>query len=293
MKPPSFEYRRAESFAHAGEILSSHGDDAKILAGGQTLIPMLNFRLARPKLLVDISNIPGRDQVTDEPDGIRVKATTVHRYVEKSAAVQEKLPLLHQAIKHIAHFQIRNKGTLGGSIANADPAAELPAMSLVFDATFDVSSRRGHRIISANDFFITYMTTLLEPDEILESVFFALPPKGSGWGFQEIARRSGDYALAGSTAVVAVDGAGRCVHARVVLFGVAPTPVRATQAEDLLLGQTYSQELVKEAAHLVQQVVDPEPDVHVTAEYRRSVSEVLTVRVLDDAFRRAGARAYH
>ena len=262
MKPPSFEYRRAESFAHAGEILSSHGDDAKILAGGQTLIPMLNFRLARPKLLVDISNIPGRDQVTDEPDGIRVKATTVHRYVEKSAAVQEKLPLLHQAIKHIAHFQIRNKGTLGGSIANADPAAELPAMSLVFDATFDVSSRRGHRIISANDFFITYMTTLLEPDEILESVFFALPPKGSGWGFQEIARRSGDYALAGSTA-------------------------------DLLLGQTYSQELVKEAAHLVQQVVDPEPDVHVTAEYRRSVSEVLTVRVLDDAFRRAGARAYH
>ena len=293
MKPPSFEYRRAESFAHAGELLSSNGGDAKILAGGQTLIPMLNFRLARPKLLVDISNIPGRDQVTTEADGIRVKATTVHRFVEKSVAVQEKLPLLYQAIRHIAHFQIRNKGTLGGSIANADPAAELPAMSLVFDATFDVSSRRGHRVISANDFFITYMTTQLEPDEILESVFFALPPKDSGWGFQEVARRSGDYALAGSTAVVALDGTGNCVHARVVLFGVAPTPVRATQAEDMLLGQTYSPDLVKEAARLVQHVVDPEPDVHVTAAYRRSVSEVLTARVLDDAFRRAGARAYH
>ena len=207
--------------------------------------------------------------------------------------MQERLPLLYHAIKHIAHFQIRNKGTLGGSIANADPAAELPAMSLAFDATFDVSSHRGNRRISANEFFITYMTTSLEPDEVLESVFFALPPAGSGWGFQEIARRSGDYALAGSTAVVALDDSGRCVHARVVLFGVAPTPVRATQAEDVLLEQTYSQDLVKEAARLVQRVVDPEPDVHVTAEYRRSVSEVLTVRVLDDAFRRAGARAYH
>ncbi len=293
MKPPSFEYRRAEDFTHAAELLSSYGDGAKLLAGGQTLIPMLNFRLARPKLLVDISNIANRDKVTDEAGGIRIQATTVHRFVEKSALVQGKLPLLHNAIQHIAHFQIRNKGTLGGSIANADPAAELPAMSLVLDATFDVSSRRGRRSISANEFYITYMTTSLEPDEVLESVFFELPPTGSGWGFQEVSRRSGDYALVGSTAVVALDGSGKCVHARVVLFGVAPTPVRATQAEDILLGQVYSQELVKEAARLVQEVVDPEPDVHVTAAYRRSVSEVLTIRVLDDAFRRAGARSFH
>jgi len=289
MKPPPFDYRRAESLAHACDLLSEHGEDAKILAGGQTLIPMLNYRLARPKMLIDISNIPERDQVADEAHGIRVRATTVYRHVERSASVEKRLPLLRKAIQHVAHFQIRNKGTLGGSIANADPAAEMPAMSLVFDAQMDVASKRGRRSIPACEFFTTYMTTALQQDEVLESVFFEEPPKRSGWGFEEVARRSGDYALVGSTAIVSLDDSGKCVRARVVLFGVAPTPVRATESENLLLGQRYSPALVKEAAPLVQMVVDPEADVHVTAAYRRSVSEVLTARVLEDAFRRASA----
>ena len=289
MKPPSFEYQRAQSFEHACELLSNNGDGTKILAGGQTLIPMLNFRLARPTLLVDISDVPNRNGVVEESAGLRIKATSTHRFVERSLSVATRLPLLQTAVQHIAHVQVRSKGTLGGSIANADPASELSAMALALDAVLDVVSVRGRRSIAASDFFITYMTTSLEPDEVVESVFFAEPPRRSGWGFQEVARRSGDYALVGSAAVVTLDAADRCVRARVVLFGVAPTPVRAVEAEEALLGQAYSPHRVKEAAALVQLVIDPEPDVHVTADYRRSVAEVLTVRVLDDAFGRASA----
>ena len=287
MKPPVFDYCRAESLEHACELLSEHGEDAKLLAGGQTLIPMLNFRLARPKILIDISNIPHRNQVVEEATGIRIRATSVYRYVERSISVKKRLPLLHHAIKHVAHVQIRNRGTLGGSIANADPAAEMPAMSLVFDAQLDVASKHGRRSVPASEFFTTYMTTALQQDEVLESVFFKEPPRRTGWGFEEVARRSGDYALVGSSAIVSLDDSGICVHARVVLFGVAPTPVRAIESENLLLGQSYSAALVKDASVLVQGVVDPEADVHVTAAYRRSVSEVLTARVLNDAFQQA------
>lgn len=287
MKPAIFDYHQAKDFDHACELLSACGEDSKILAGGQSLIPMMNFRLARPKALIDISNIADRNQVTEEAGGIRVRATTVQRFVEKSRAVQARLPLLHDAIRHIAHLQIRNKGTIGGSIVNADPASELPAMCLALDAELEIKSQSGQRTIPAEEFFVTYMTTSLLPDEILTSILFSEPPKNSGWGFHEVARRSGDYALAGSAAVIALDAAGKCTHARLALFSVAATPVRAKHAEELLIGQVYSAELLKEAAQKIQDVVDPEGDVHVTADYRRSVAEVLTVRALEDAFRRA------
>ena len=278
---------RAHDLDHACELLSSSGEDAKVLAGGQTLIPMLNFRLARPKVLIDISNILDRNQVTDEAEGVRVRATSVQRFVEKSPSVQARLPLLHYAIQHIAHFQIRNKGTLGGSIVNADPASELPAMTLAFDAKLEIKSKRGVRTIPADEFFLSYYTTSIAADEVLASVLFTEPPKRSGWGFYEVARRSGDYALAGSTAVITLDGAGKCTRARVALFGVAPTPVRAADTENLLIGHVYSAALIKEASRKVQTVVDPEADVHVTVDYRRSVAEVLTARAIEDAFRRA------
>lgn len=287
MKPPAFDYRRAENLEHACELLTASGSEAKILAGGQSLIPMMNFRLARPRVLIDIGNIRGHNQVTEEARGIRIRATTVQRFVESSTAVQSRLPLLHNAIQHIAHVQIRNKGTIGGSIVNADPASELPAMCLVLDAELEIKSKAGARTMPAAQFFVTYMTTSLAPDEVLSSILFSVPAKRSGWGFHEVARRSGDYALAGSSAVITLDAADRCTHARIALFGVAATPVRATEAEDLLLGNAYSQALVKEAAQKVQRVLDPESDVHVTADYRRSVAEVLTVRALDDAYRRA------
>ncbi|PUA19701.1 xanthine dehydrogenase family protein subunit M [Glaciimonas sp. PCH181] len=288
MKPPVFDYQRADSIAHACDLLAAFGDDAKILAGGQTLIPMMNFRLARPQVLVDISNITDRNQVTEESDGIRVRATSIQRFVEQCPAIQRRLPVLHKAIQHIAHFQIRNKGTIGGSISNADPASELPAMSLLLDAEFTINSKTEERVIPAEEFFITYMTTSLALDEILSSILFKEPPKNSGWGFHEVARRSGDFALAGSSAVVTLDENGKCTRARIALLGVAATPVRATEAEEMLIGEKYSEELLKTAAQRVQDVVDPESDVHVTKEYRRSVVEVLTVRALEDGFRRAG-----
>ena len=289
MKPPVFDYHRAQNLEHACELLSACAEDSKILAGGQTLIPMMNFRLARPKVLIDISSIAERNQVSEEAGGIRVGATTVQRFVERAASVQARLPLLHFAIQHIAHLQIRNKGTVGGNIANADPASELPAMCLALDAQFEIRSQKGQRRIAPEEFFVTYMTTSLAPDEILSSILFSEPPKGSGWGFHEVARRCGDYALAGSSAVITLDGAGQCTRARIALFGVAATPVRAMEAEQMLLGQVYSADLLKEAAQKVQRVVDPESDVHVTADYRRSVAQVLTVRALDDAFKRANA----
>jgi carbon-monoxide dehydrogenase medium subunit len=290
MKPPVFEYRRAESLDHACELLSVSGEDSKILAGGQTLIPMMNFRLARPKVLIDIGNIADGNQITEEAGGIRIRATTVQRFVEKSTVVRARLPLLQHAIQHIAHFQIRNRGTIGGSIANADPASELPSMSLALDAQFELRGHGKSRTVAATDFFLTYMTTALEPDEILASIRFQEPPLGSGWGFHEVARRSGDFALAGSAAVITLDSGGKCIRARVVLLGVAPTPVRATGTEELLLGQRHSPQLIAEVAHKVQEVVDPESDVHVTAEYRRNVAEVLAVRALNDAFRMADRR---
>ncbi|MDB6087624.1 MAG: xanthine dehydrogenase family protein subunit [Gammaproteobacteria bacterium] len=287
MKPPGFDYHRAASLDEACELLSACGEGAKILAGGQSLIPMMNFRLARPRVLIDISNIAEPNPVSEEPGGIRTRATTVQRVVENSSLVQEKLPLLSYAIRHVAHTQIRNKGTIGGSIANADPASELPAMCLALDAQFELRRHGARRTVPAAELFVTYMTTSLEADEIISSILFAEPPKRSGWGFHELARRSGDYALAGSSAVITLDGANRCTRARIALFGVAATPVRAITAEESLLGQVHSASLVKDAAHLVQGVLEPESDMHVTAAYRRSVAEVLTVRALDDAFRRA------
>jgi CO/xanthine dehydrogenase FAD-binding subunit len=287
MKPAPFDYHRAESFQHACELLSTVGEDSKILAGGQTLIAMLNFRLARPKVLVDISGIADRNHVSSENGSIRIRATTVQRFAEMSTAVRERLPLLSYAIHHIAHLQIRNKGTIGGNLANADPASELPAISLALDAEFEIMSLEGNRTVPVLEFFITSMTTAIAPNEVLTSIRFQVPPAGSGWGFHEVARRSGDYALAGSAAVITLDASGKCSRARIALFGVSPAQVRCQSAEGVLIGQSYSPELLQAAASKIQSDIDPEADVHVTAEYRRSVAETLTIRALEDAFRRA------
>ena len=287
MKPAKFDYHRAESLQHACALLQEHGDDAKILAGGQSLIAAMNFRLATPSVLVDVSNVEQPNLVVDEQNGVRVKATTTQRFAEKHAGLGQRIPVLVHAIEHISHFQVRNKGTVGGSIAHADPASELPAMSLLLDAEFEIESATKKTVVPAEDFFVTYMTTSLQVDEILASVLFKAPPPTSGWGFHEITQRAGDFSLAGSSAVVDLDGDGKCSYARVALFGVDATPVRAREVEDALLGNECSPDLVKEAAAGVRGIIDPETDVHVTGEYRRNAAEALTVRVLEDAFSRA------
>ncbi|MFP6681492.1 MAG: xanthine dehydrogenase family protein subunit M [Gammaproteobacteria bacterium] len=289
MKPAKFDYYRATDLSHACDLLSTHGDDAKILAGGQSLIAAMNYRLARPPVLIDISNIDSPNEIADEANGVRIKATTTQRFAENDPTVRRRLPVLADAIEHIAHFQIRNKGTVGGSIVNADPASELPAMSLLLDAEYEIQNASAKHVMSAEDFFITYMTTALQSDEVLVSILFIEPPENSGWGLHEVARRAGDFALVGSTAVIALDVTGKCNYARVVLFGVASTPVRAKEVEDTILGQSCSTELFEQASSLVNEVVDAESDVHVTDEYRGNVAQVLTVRALADALGRAKA----
>jgi len=193
MKPAPFEYHRATNIQHACELLAANGEDAKILAGGQSLIAAMNFRLARPAVLIDISHIDNANEVLDENDGSRIKATTTQAIAEKDPNLKRRLPVLAAAIENIAHFQIRNKGTVGGSIVNADPASELPAMSLLLDAEFEIQNSTGSRTMPAEELFITDMTTSLEPDEVLASILFKAPPPGSGWGLHEVARRAGDF----------------------------------------------------------------------------------------------------
>ncbi len=288
MKPAKFDYYRAHTLDHACSLLTAHGEDAKLLAGGQSLIAAMNYRLARPQVLIDVSNVEHANQISEESRGVRIAATTTQRFAEKHLLVRDRLPVLAEAIEHIAHFQIRNKGTVGGSIANADPASELPAMALLLDAELEIATGSARTQISAGDFFITYMTTALQPDQVLCSILFQTPPPTSGWGFHEVARRAGDFALVGSAAVIGLDAAGKCQHARAVLFGVAATPVRLQAVESALVGQSFSSELLNDVSTQVRDHIDPESDVHVTAEYRRRVAEVLTVRALQDAFHRAG-----
>jgi len=291
MKPAPFRYVRAHSLEHAVALLAEHGDGAKILAGGQSLLAAMNFRLARPEVLIDISNIAQPDEVLAEAGGVRIKATTRQAHAENHPLVVEHLPVLRAAIGRIAHVQVRNKGTVGGSIVNADPASELPAMTLLLDAELEILGSAGRYTVAAEDFYITYMTTALGADEVLASVLFRPPPAGSGWSLHEVARRDGDFALVGSAAVMALDDGGCVRHLRAVLFGVAATPVRVPGTEQALLGAVPTDEAIAAACAAVADVVDAETDVHVTAAYRARTATVLMERALRDARERIALTA--
>jgi CO/xanthine dehydrogenase FAD-binding subunit len=298
MKPPVFDYAAPGTVGEAVSLLAQHEGEAKILAGGQSLMPLLNMRLARPGLLVDLGRVSGLDYVREVDGGLAVGAMTTQRTVERSAVVASRNPLLHAAVRYIAHPQIRNRGTIGGSLAHADPAAECPAIALALDAELRVTGSGGtgqerttERTISAADFFVTYLTTALAPTEVLTEVRFPALPDGTGWSFMEIARRHGDFALAGAVATLALDRSGRCAGARLVLFGVGSTPLRVRATEDALRGEKPSEKLIEQAAEKVAAVVDePLTDVHASAEYRRHLAGVLARRSLTEAAGRAVAK---
>jgi carbon-monoxide dehydrogenase medium subunit len=301
MKPPPFEYFAAESLEEALEVLSVHGDEAKALAGGQSLIPLLNFRLARPTVIVDLNRIHELGRLTPLPNGgIAVGAMSRQRDAERSSLISARAPLVTEAMPYVAHPQIRNRGTFGGSIAHADPAAELPAVALALDARFCLKSReRGERWIGAADFFVGPLTTVLQPDELLTEVELPPLPAGAGWGFIEVARRHGDYALMGVAAVVSINSAGECSHVRLTFVNAGGTPMRGREAEKLLIGQQPDEELFRAAGEIAATTdIDPVGDVHATPAYRRQLARVLTVRALEQAFQvavvgmaRAGATA--
>ena len=286
MKPASFEYFAPTSVADAVSLLQEHGPEAKLLAGGQSLVPLLNMRLARPTVVIDVNRVEGLDYVREDGGARVIGAMTHQRTVERSELVERANPLLHAAMRLIGHPQIRNRGTVGGSIAHADPAAELPAIALVLDAEMRIVGPNGERLVSAADFFVTYLTTSLEPAEVLTEVRFPAFAKGTGWAIQEMTRRHGDFALAGA-AVTLTMNAGACSDARIVLFGVGATPLRVQQAEERLAGERVDAALISEVAGEIKtSIEEPLADIHATSEYRRNLAGVLTERALIEALER-------
>jgi CO/xanthine dehydrogenase FAD-binding subunit len=292
MKPASFEYLAPDSLNAAMEALARHGWDAKLLAGGQSLIPVMNFRLAQPAVLIDLNRVRELDHVRpEEGGGLRIGAMTRHRTLERDPRIAELAPLLHEAAPFIAHPQIRNRGTLGGSLAHADSRAELPAVAVALRARLRLQRTGGERWVEARDFFAGLFTTLLEPDEILTEVAVPAMPARSGWAFQEIARRHGDYAQVGLAAVVALDEAGSCREARLVYLSVGDRPIEAREAARLLEGSVPSDEAIAAAAEKASRdEMDPTGDIHASAEFKRHLARVLTGRVLRRAFARAQGR---
>lgn len=288
MKPAPFEYFAPATVDEALGLLAEHGDEAKPLAGGQSLIPAMNFRLARPRVLVDLNRIAALSYVRSDTKGVAIGAMTRQRTVERSDVIAGAAPLLAEAVPSIAHPQIRNRGTVGGSIAHADPSAELPAVALALEARFRAKSVTGERWIAANDFFKGMLETALKHGELLVEITFPPLPARTGTAFLEMARRHGDYALAGVAAVVTLDGKGRCTAARIAFLSVGDGPVLAVEAAKMVVGQTRSGDVLRAAADAgAQHDVDPPSDTHASAAYRRRLVAVLTRRALERAFERA------
>lgn len=288
MKPPPFDYYRPQTIEEALSLLGEHGYDAKPLAGGQSLIPMMNFRLAQPGILIDLNNIPGLSFIEpDENGGVRIGAMTRHHQVEKNPLIAERAPLIFEAMPNIATSQIRSRGTFGGSIAHADPSAELVAVSVALDGRFRLRSSSGEREFPASDFFIGMFTTLIDPEELLAEVLIPAMPARSGWALMEIARRPHDFALVGVAALVTLDDQDRCQQTRLVYFSVGDGPVVAHRAAEMLQGQLPTPELIRSAAEIAAtDDVDPSSDIHASSAFRRHLVKTLTHRALETAFQR-------
>lgn len=281
MKNPPFHYHRPGTVDEALSLLAEHGDEAKILAGGQSLLPVMALRLGRPAHIIDIGSIPGLDRITVE-DGVSIGALVRHAQAERSPEIAEHAPLIATAMPHVGHRAIRNRGTVVGSIAHADAAAEMPAVCLALESRMTISSTQGVRSVQASDFFHGYFTTALRPDELLTSVEFPVWPASAGGAVVEVSRRHGDYAMVGLACVLDTPD-GVIAHAALSFFGVGSTAVRVPEAEALLIGQPPGEEIFAAAASVVSQVLDPGDDIHATAAYRRHVAGVLTRRGLGQA----------
>ena len=290
MKPAPFDYIAATSVDMAAAALADGGDDAKIIAGGQSLVPLLNFRLLRPSILIDINRIESLAFISETATDIRVGALTRHYQLETSPVIARHLPVLSCAMTHVAHLAIRNRGTIGGSLAHGDPAAELPMMALLLDAELHIGSVSAARITAARDFFLDALTVDLNAGEIVTEIALPKLPPRTGWGFAEVSRRRGDFALAAAAATLAV-AAGAIVEARIALSGIGRTAVRAATAESLLVGHALEPPLVSQAIEAVRAAIEPDTDLHASADYRRHLAGVLTGRALAAAWRRANESA--
>jgi carbon-monoxide dehydrogenase medium subunit len=291
MKPAKFKYWAPGAVDEVVDFLAEHGDDAKLLAGGQSLMPVMNMRLARPQYLVDLGRVDGLREIRESNGDLAIGAMATQEAVLGSALAGQACPLLHAAIPWVGHLAIRHRGTVGGSIVHADPSAELPAVAIALDAQMVLRGDAGIRSVPAEEFFISYFTTAAEPGELLTDVRFPKQRPDTRVAVQEIARRHGDFALAGVVLCVNLAAEGTVASVRICAFGVHEVPRRLTAAENLLAGELPSEELMREVGQLASQAVEPEGDMHASAEYRREMTGVLTRRAMHSALSQPGAHA--
>ena len=288
MKPAPFLYVPAGTINQALELKARYGNEASFLAGGQSLVPIMNFRLTQPAVLIDINPLTEFAGISDGAgDHVRIGALTRYRDLERDPATEMKLPLIHEALPHIAHPQIRNRGTIGGNLAHADPASEMPAIVLTLGGRLRARSVKGERWIAASDFFTGALSTALAQDEMLVAVELPIAKPLTGFCFLEVARRRGDFAIAGVACMLELDDRGRCVGARIGLCNAADRPILAAKACASLTGQKIGSSEIKQAAALVQTEIDPAGSIHASKEYQRHVAAVLVARGLAMANERA------
>ena len=289
MKPAPFEYRVPDTLEETLDLLVEYEGDAKILAGGQSLIPSMNFRVLQPGMLIDINRIEGLDGIqTTDSGGVSVGALARQASLEHNPIIKKHTPLLHETLPHIAHPQIRNRGTIGGSLVHADPASELPVYALARDARMRMRNAREERWVDASDFFLGMFTTALNSDEMLVEIELPPLPEGAGWSFQEMARRKGDYALMGLAAMLILDSGGVCQDARLVYLNAGDGPMRAPEAEKLLIGEKPGPAVIESAASMAaEKEIDPFGSVHASVDFQRHLAHVLTCRALKTAHERA------
>ncbi|HSG44788.1 MAG TPA: xanthine dehydrogenase family protein subunit M [Anaerolineales bacterium] len=289
MKPAPFEYHVPDSIEQALDLMSRHVGEAQILAGGQSLVPAMNFRIAQPRRLIDLNRVDELSYIREDDDVIRIGAMTRERQVEFDASIAKHTPLLNEGAAFIAHPQIRNRGTIGGSIVNADPAAELPVLMLALDARLKAQNTSGNRWIDAKDFFVGMFATVLEPDEILVEIELPFMKPRKGWSFMEVAPRAGDYALMGVAAIVTLNESGKCESAKLVYLNAGDGPVDAKEAVAGLVGEELNDKLIDAAAaHASEKEITPFGNVHASPEFQSHLANVLTQKALKQAIHRAG-----
>jgi CO/xanthine dehydrogenase FAD-binding subunit len=290
MKPAAFDYIAPKSLEAAVAALAAANGDGKVLAGGQSLMPLLNFRMTRPAVVVDLMHIPGLSFIELRDDRVAIGAMTRHADLEFSKLIAAKLPVMAAAMRHVAHLAIRNKGTIGGSLSHADPAAELPMLAVFYGATIKVQGPEGRRDIPAEDFFVSALTNCLDPEEIVFEIEFPVLASHAGWAFEEVARRFGDFALASiALSFELLDH--RISDARVAVMGVGDTPRRLREAEAALHGLQGGPEAATGFAEVVRSCVNPESDIHVSAEYRKNLIGVLAEKAFTTAWTRVAGQA--
>jgi CO/xanthine dehydrogenase FAD-binding subunit len=281
MKPAAFDYYNPTSLSEAMDLLARFGDAARPLAGGQSLVPLMNLRLVRPSHLIDLNGIDELKYLKVDNGELQIGATTRQRQLERFDGVKNGWPLLREATSYVGHIQIRNRGTVGGSLCHAYPSAELPIAMVALGGSFVLRRKDRERTVRAEKFITGYMTTVLEADELLVGIRVPATPRDTGWSFQEVSRRHGDFALAAVGALVSLDSTGAIAMARLTFAG--PTPMRAETAENLLLGQRPDERLFREAARVATEDLAQDSDIHASADYRRHASEVLARRTLSEA----------